>query len=214
MKRYRGVIFDLDGTLIDSFGPITTAANAACEDAGVPPVASSVVRRLVGRGLETLVADLVGSAHVDRGVRRFRQTYEQIYLDQTTTIDGARDAVLALAGSGVRIAVASNKPARFARPIVRKQGLAESIEIVLGPDEDIPTKPDPAMLDRAVGELGLAREECVYVGDMPLDVETARRARLDHLLVPSGSWSTTELLDVEGARIIPNLSCLQMFTVN
>ncbi|MDH3284241.1 MAG: HAD-IA family hydrolase [Acidobacteriota bacterium] len=212
MAPYRGVIFDLDGTLIDSFEPIATAVNAAREEVGMPPVPALAVRRHVGRGLEALIADLVSPRLVEQGVRRFRDTYARIFLEGTRTIDGAAEAVRELAGAGIRLAVASNKPARFSRPIVRQAGLESEIGIVLGPDDRIPAKPEPAMLNEARGRLGIPRSECVYVGDMPLDVESARRAGLDHLLVPTGSFTARELLDVPGTRVIPQLNCLHMFT--
>ncbi len=205
MARYDAVIFDLDGTLVDSYQPITVSLNAARARFGLPPVSVDQVRREVGHGLEALVALHLGDERVAEGVRVFRETYGRVFRDGMHPIPGAVEAVRELARRGLRLAVCSNKPSRFGRPILESVGLGpDLVPVVLGPEDGVPTKPDPAMLRRAMELLRVTPGRTVYVGDMPLDVESARRAGVEHFLVPTGSASLEELVRTPGARIVPD----------
>ncbi|RMG46365.1 MAG: HAD family hydrolase [Acidobacteria bacterium] len=208
MTRYRAVIFDLDGTLADSYAAIADALNRARAAFGLPAVSVRRVRRDVGHGLEALMARHVGPENVERGVRLFRERYAQIFLEATRPMRGVPEVPRLLAAAGLRLAVASNKPARFTGPIVERLGLSGSVRAVLGPDGGIPPKPEPAMLLRALDLLGTAPHETVYVGDMALDIRSARAAGLDHLLVPTGGTPLGELVRIPGARILSRLEAL------
>ncbi len=203
MARYRAVIFDLDGTLVDSYEPITVSLNAARAHFGLPPVSVDQVRREVGHGLEALVALHLGEERVAEGVRVFRETYARVFREGMRPIPGAVEAARELARRGLALAVCSNKPSRFGRPILDAVGLGpEVVPVVLGPEDGVPTKPEPPMLRRAMELLGVPPEDTVYVGDMPLDVESARRADSTHFLVPTGSATLEQLVATPGARIV------------
>lgn len=192
--RPRGIVFDLDGTLIDSYPAIAASVDAARSAFGMAPCDPAELRRHVGRGLESLIADLVGPDRVAEGVRRFRETYGRVWPDGTSLLPGAAVAVATLRAADVRLAVASNKPARFGRAILERLGLAGAFVAVEGPDTAGRAKPDPAMLSRCLAALGTAPRDTLYVGDMPLDVESGRRAGLPVALVEGGSASRAELL--------------------
>jgi 2-phosphoglycolate phosphatase len=202
--RLRGIIFDLDGTLVDSFGAIAASLNRARARYALDPLSCDEVRRHVGRGLERLVADLVGSERVDGGVRCFREHYARVFLEMTSALPGALSTLRRLRRRGYRLAVASNKPTRFAEPILRRLGMSSHLDAVQGPDTAGRTKPDPAMLDACLDAIGTKRDQALYVGDMVLDVETARRARLPVVLVPGGA-STEVDLRATGQRVLSRL---------
>jgi len=203
----RGVVFDLDGTLIDSYGPITASLNHARQQLGMPALAQEDVRRRVGRGLEALIAELVGPRHVGDGVRWFRERYAEVYAEGTAILPGVHETLHALHDTGHRVGVASNKPARFSRPILERLGLAPFVSCIMGPDIVASTKPDPTMILRCLELLGVHPGEAVYVGDMVLDVESAARAGLSVLLVAGGS-STREELEGTGQRLLESIDAL------
>jgi phosphoglycolate phosphatase len=203
----RALIFDLDGTLVDSYEAIAVSLNRAREAFGQTHLDTASIRRAVGRGLESLVADLVGPEHVEEGVRLFRERYAQVFLTGTRALPGAVDTLRELRARGYRLSVASNKPARFGRPILREAGLLPFVDHVQGPDLSGTTKPEPEMLRNCMEAMGSDVQETVYVGDMVLDVESAARAGLPVILVCGGSSSVEELRST-GQRVLESLTDL------
>lgn len=197
----RGIVFDLDGTLIDSYEAIAQSLNYARGQFRMPTLSTERVRGLVGHGLECLIAEQLGADRVDEGVRCFREHYGRVFLALTRALPGVGESIRELASRGYPMAVASNKPARFSRPILDQLGLLRCFAAVHGPDSTGATKPDPAMMRRCVAALGVPRETTVYVGDMLLDVETAARAEVPVLLVRGGS-SDEEALRHSGQRLV------------
>jgi phosphoglycolate phosphatase len=200
-ERIRGLVFDLDGTLIDSYRAIAASLNAARAMFGLEPLPTEVVRRHVGRGLEQLAAELVGPHRVEAGVSEFRRRYAELYAALTFALPGVPETLRRLGARGYRMAVASNKPARFSEPILRQLGLRRWFDAVHGPDTAGATKPEPRMIELCLSAMGLRPLEGAYVGDMPLDSETADRARVAVLLVPGGSADGTELAATGRTRL-------------
>lgn len=200
------MVFDLDGTLVDSYGPITESLNHARAHFGFPPLAEDVVRKMVGHGLEDLMRQNLGADRVETGVALFRSHYEKVFLAGTRPLPGVPDVPLALASQGWRLGVASNKPARFGQRIVEKVGLSGAIAVILGPDCGVPPKPAPPMLQLAMQKLGVAPEQTVYVGDMPLDAETGRLAGVRQtILLPTGSAGREELENIPNTLTVKDL---------
>ena len=206
-ERVRGVVFDLDGTLIDSYRAIAISHNHARAAFGLPALSEDDVRLHVGRGLESLVADLVGEERVDDGVRLFRERYATAYADGTTALPGAGETLRGLRERGFRMAIASNKPARFCRLILEDLGWLGLFDSVQGPDLAGHTKPDPTMIRLCLDAMEISPREGLYVGDMVLDVESASRAGLPVVLVSGGS-SSPEALRETGLTLLPRLETL------
>jgi len=189
----RGLVFDLDGTLVDSYQAIAASVNEARATFGLVPLLVDEVRRRVGRGLESLMEDMVGRERVEEGVAVFRRHYAGIFAASTSALPGALPTLRELRRRGYRLAVASNKPARFGEPILRGLGMRGFLDAVEGPDTAGSTKPHPAMIERCLREMGVQPSEAIYVGDMVLDVETGERAGIDVVLVAGGSSSLEDL---------------------
>lgn len=189
----RGIIFDLDGTLVDSYSAITSSLNHARAEFELPPLTAGEVRPRVGRGLATLIAELVGPERTARGVELFRQRYAELFAGETFALPAARETLMRLHARGYRMAVASNKPARFSEPILHRLGMLGFLETVLGPETAGRPKPEPQMIWLCLQRLGLERVSALYVGDMVLDVETGARAGLPVALVVGGSSDEAEL---------------------
>ena len=111
----RAVIFDLDGTLVDAYAAIHESIGVVLEAFGHPPITRDETRRMVGHGLEVLVAKAVGEENVAEGVRLFRERYERVGLESTRLLPGADLVTRSLFEKGIRLAIASNKPARRSR---------------------------------------------------------------------------------------------------
>lgn len=206
MKPFRALVLDLDGTLVDSYDAVTSAMNAARRAFGRPPLGREELSPRVGHPLEELVRDLV-DADVAAGVRIFRETYARVFREQTQPLAGVAEALERFAARGIRMGVASNKPSRFARPLLESFGMAPPIEVVLGPEDGVPPKPAPAMILRVLERLGVPAGQALYVGDTPLDVESAGRAGVDVVLVATGGHSERTLAET-GALVLPGLVAL------
>ena len=204
----RAVVFDLDGTLVDAYAAIHESLGVVLAAFGRPPVTRDATRRMVGRGLEVLIAEAVGGENVAEGVRLFRERYERVGLESTRLLPGAEGVTRVLFESGIRLAIASNKPARFTRPLLVGLGISERFDFVAGPDDGFPPKPAPHMVFMALSTMGVPGKDAVFVGDMPVDVATARAAELSIIALPTGSATRKELEACSPDAIVENLEGL------
>ncbi len=204
----RAVVFDLDGTLVDAYAAIHESLGVVLAAFGRPPVTRDETRRMVGHGLEMLVAKAVGDENVAEGVRLFRERYERVGLEGTRLLPGAESVTRSLFERGIRLAIASNKPARFTRPLLEAFGLSGRFGFVAGPDDGFPPKPAPQMIFMALATLGVSGRDAVFVGDMPVDIATARAAQLPIIALPTGSATRKELEACSPDAIVENLEAL------
>jgi phosphoglycolate phosphatase len=200
------VIFDFDGTLADSYAAITASINHVREHYHLPPLTEALVRPHVGRGPEHLLRHTVPGAEVAVAVELYRAHHPSVMLSGTSLLDGAREAVTSLHGSGLALAVCSNKPVAFTRDLLAHLRLGACIAVVLGP-EDVPRpKPAPDMLKLALEQLKVRAEEALYVGDMTVDIATARAAGVRVWVVPTGSDTLGALKAAGPDRLLTSLS--------
>jgi phosphoglycolate phosphatase len=176
------LIFDLDGTLIDSKLDLVHSVNAARALMNLEPISEEVVSSYVGNGVPVLVRRALGpeasEADVERAVKYFLSYYREHMLDNTRPYPGVREALDHLHGAGVRMAVLTNKPVRFSRSLVEGLGLKEHFFQVYGGNSFERKKPDPVGIETLLSESGAARERTIMVGDSGVDVQTARNARV------------------------------------
>jgi phosphoglycolate phosphatase len=177
---YDLVIFDLDGTLIDSVGDIADAVNRTLGTA----YADTVVAGWVGSGVRVLL-ERAGVAHdaLDATAIRFRAEYAAQPCKHTRPYLRVRETLRAI---GCDKAVATNKPGELSRTIVGKLGLADEFIAILGEDDVGARKPDPLIVDILRGKVGASRAQTLYVGDSLVDAETAHAAGVDLCLVTYG----------------------------
>ncbi len=189
-RRPRAVLFDLDGTLADSFEAIARALNRALREEGLSEHSLDWVHRHVGRGAAALVRDAVGpQAGQDLALavgRGYAAAYGRNFLAQTPPLPGAREVLAHVhERSGGKVAVVSNKAAGLCRRWLEHWELTDLVAHVSGPDVSGARKPDPRALAPALGALGVRPEESLLVGDMEVDVSTGRNAGVPVVAVRS-----------------------------
>jgi phosphoglycolate phosphatase len=185
--HFRAVLFDFDGTLADSYPAITASVNAVRAGHGLPPLPEDEVRRHVGRGPAYLLEHTVPGGDNAADVARYRAHHPSVMREGTRLLPGVADTLRALHKAGFRLGVVSNKPVAFTRELLDVFGVANCFGTVLGP-EDVPRpKPAPDMLQTGLQRLHVTPAEALYVGDMTVDIQTARAAGVRVWVVPTGS---------------------------
>jgi phosphoglycolate phosphatase len=188
------VIFDLDGTLVDSAPDIHAAVNRLLAAEGEAALDFPTVKRFIGNGVPALIARVMaalgreGEALHARWLARFLEDYEKRAADLTRPYPGVAEALEVLADTGHRLAICTNKPEVPARHVLDAFGLARFFPVVIGGDSLPLRKPDPAPL-RAAAE-GLGQGPVIFVGDSEVDAETAVAAGVPLLLFTEGYRKT------------------------
>jgi len=200
------IVFDLDGTLIDSAPDIHATANKVFTDKGLQPFPFVTVKGFIGNGVGVLVNRLLQSQGLDPTgplqaelVADFVRIYEEAF-DLTSIYPGVIDALEALSAQGHRLGICTNKPEGPARAALRHFGLDRHMRIVIGGDSLPQRKPDPAPLLAAMAQLGPG--PALFVGDSEVDAETARAAGVALALFTEGYRNTP--VEVLGAKLIFN----------
>ena len=174
------LIFDLDGTLVDSKQDLANAVNAARARMGLAPLDEKLISSYVGDGAPTLIRRMMppgtGEEDLARTLEFFLQYYGEHKLDCTRPYPGVEEALERLARAGVRMAVLTNKPVRISRAILEGLGLDRYFERIYGGNSFEQKKPHPMGVETLLAELGVARERALIVGDSAVDVRTARNA--------------------------------------
>lgn len=183
------IVFDLDGTLIDSAPDIRAAVNRMLEGEGQPPLDLATVVSFIGNGLPRLVERVIGAAGLDiadhdRLTEVTLAHYARASCDLTLAYPGLRATLDRLRASGHTLGICTNKPEAPARDILRDMDLARHFDAVVGGDTLEVKKPDPAPLLRCFELLGCGPG--LYVGDSEVDAETARNAGVPFLLFTEG----------------------------
>ena len=174
----RALVFDLDGTLIDSKLDLALSVNAARAHMGLPPLEHETIYSFIGQGAPMLIRQALGEAATDANVERaldfFITHYREHLLDNTLTYPGVREALEAL--RGWPMAVLTNKPVRPSERILAGLGIAGYFRRVYGGNSFATKKPDPEGMHALLGEFGVSPREAMLVGDSEIDVLAARNA--------------------------------------
>ncbi len=176
----RLLIFDLDGTLIDSQRDLANAVNASRDHLGLAPIEDNLIYSYVGNGAPVLIRRALGpeapQTDVDKALEFFLRFYHDHMLEHTKLYPGVRLALDRLHEAGHRLAVLTNKPWRISEAIVEGLGLKAHFQRVYGGNSFAEKKPHPVGIDTLVSELNWPRETTIMVGDSSVDIRTARNA--------------------------------------
>jgi len=176
------LIFDLDGTLIDSKLDLVHSVNAARRLMNLEAISEELVSSYVGNGAPVLVRRALGpdatEEEVQRALEFFLAYYRDHMLDNTRLYPGVREALDRLHESDAKMAVLTNKPVRFSRAIVEGLGLGNHFFQVYGGNSFEQKKPDPIGIETLLRESGVPRDRTIMVGDSAVDIRTARAAKV------------------------------------
>lgn len=179
--KWEAAVFDLDGTLINSLGDLTASVNRILAGEGYPLRTLDEVRQFVGNGAKRLLQRAlpqdVSPERLDALVERYKSDYQEHLLDETVPYPGVAGLLRELKDRGMRLAVLSNKPHASTIRICG-QLFPGIFELAWGDRPDVPRKPDPTAVWRALEAMGVPKEKAVYIGDSETDIRTARNAGL------------------------------------
>ena len=179
--RFDTVLFDMDGTLLDTLADICSAANYTLRAMGYPERTLAEMRRFVGNGAEMQMRRALGAAADEETVKRALEIYKPYYAAhcqvETRPYAGVTELLAALKREGFRMAVVSNKPDEAVKPLAR-QHFGTLLDAAMGETAQRRRKPAPDMVNDALAALGAEKARAVYVGDSEVDIETARNAEI------------------------------------
>ena len=188
MKRARCILFDLDGTLVDSLPDIALAVNRMRESFALPPLPEATISGLVGSGIATLVRRATAGEKVepDTALRRTRDFYQAHPVEKSRAYPGVPEGLRRLRECGFRLGVVTNKPREIAEAVLCKLDLMATLEAVVGDDGRHELKPAPDGCLRLLTQFDAVPEESWMVGDHWTDLEAGRRAGMRRALARWG----------------------------
>jgi phosphoglycolate phosphatase len=195
VSRFKLIVFDLDGTLVDSRRDIADSANDTLIECGANPLAEEVIGRMVGYGAPTLIARAFEAAGVPKpadALERFVAVYRRRLLNHTRPYAGIPELLTSL-GAEATLAVLTNKPLESTRQILAGLDLGRHFSpgLVVAGDGPLPRKPDPAGLRHLISSVGVGPEATVLVGDSMIDWHTGQRAAVKVCIARYGfGWDT------------------------
>ncbi|HNT04250.1 MAG TPA: HAD family hydrolase [Bacillota bacterium] len=204
MNKYDTVIFDLDGTLLDTLDDLADSVNYVLEACGFPPREVAEVRNFVGNGVARLVElcipDGLNNTLYDKCLADFRSHYSMNMQNKTSAYKEIPELLEELSKKGYKLAIVSNKFDKAVKGL-NQVYFAKYIKVAVGESEEIRRKPAPDTVFKALEELGSTADKAVYVGDSEVDVQTARNSGVICVGVTWG-FRDREVLEQEGADYI------------
>jgi phosphoglycolate phosphatase len=193
------IIFDLDGTLVNAYPAVSQSVNYTLNALGFAPRTHAEIKRSVGGGDRKLMVHFVGEELADRAIAIYRPHHTRALAVKGAVklLPGALGTLKYLKGKGYKIAIASNRPTKFTRIILKVLGILAFFDIVLCADRADRPKPYPDMLLAIVKRLRFEKNEVLYVGDMTIDINCGHRAGIPVVAVSTGSSSKKELKDLK-----------------
>ena len=187
----RLLMFDLDGTLIDSRADLTTAVNLMRDHYGLPALPGDTVAGFIGDGIHKLVERALQGTLIDvsEAVKVTAGHYREHMLDRTTLYPGVEEGLRRLNGAGHRLALISNKPSAFCGELLAHFGVAECFQLVLGGDDTAHRKPHPEPLQKAMRHFSMPPQQSWMIGDYAIDLQAARQAGCKSVFVTYGIGS-------------------------
>jgi phosphoglycolate phosphatase len=212
-QRVKLILFDLDGTLVDSVGDLSWCGNQMLRRLDMPTHHPQAARDWVGNGIERFVKRVLTGdmdaepepALYERGARIFSDLYAKHASDHSEVYPGVVETLQRLAGLDLKLACVTNKPEPFTSQLIAAMGLAGFFELIVAGDTTPRKKPDPMPLRYAADHFGLDYQDCLMVGDSSNDVKAARAAGFGIVCVPYGYNHGNDIRDSSPDLVVENL---------
>ncbi len=193
LERYDSVIFDLDGTLIDSFEAINEAFDEVFSTFRDRKISFKESNSYVGVPLEGLLGELFGKENQDEAIDIFRNKYKEVCFEKTSLIKGVKELLVYLKEKGKSLSVATNKTGSISRELLDYLKINAFFDYVYGVYDGFEGKPSPEIIHEIIQKTGISKISTILVGDSPIDIMTAKNAGIPIFSVASGNHSYDEL---------------------
>ncbi|ESP91502.1 MULTISPECIES: phosphoglycolate phosphatase [Pseudoalteromonas] len=205
------LLFDLDGTLIDSVPDLALSINQMLNALNMTPYPTETIRSWVGNGAAVLtkralsgsidIAPDLDTTYVEKALSKFLSFYDQNVCVETTLYPNVKSTLESLHSSGYRLVIVTNKPEQFVRPILKHLGLNDFFEMVVGGDSLPKRKPDPMQLTYVCETLGVSPSSCLMIGDSKNDIFAATAAGMQSIGLTYG-YNHGEDINSHGASLV------------
>lgn len=194
LEKFDSIIFDLDGTLIDSFEAINDAFDEVFSVFQGRTLTIKESNAYVGVPLEGLLGELFGRENQDKAIEIFRNKYKEVCFEKTSLISGAKDLLVYLKKKGKSLNVATNKTGSISRNLLDYLGVGSLFDYVFGVYDGLEGKPSPEMIKKIMEKTNIPTSLTILVGDSPIDIMAAKNAGIPIFSVASGNHRYEELL--------------------
>jgi len=215
--QFQAVLFDFDYTLADSSRGVAECVNFALNRLGLPPASYKAICQTIGLPLSDAFVRLAGQKCATRSeefARFFAERADEVVAGLTVVYDTAAPAVRRLKQNGLKLGIVSTKFRYRIESVLKREGLLEAFDVIIGAEDVAQDKPDPAGLQRARERLNSLPGQTLYVGDSVIDAETARRGGTPFVAVLSGVTSREDFSQYSVMEIVEDLTQLADWLVN
>ncbi len=211
--KYKLIIFDLDGTLVDAYQAVALSLNYVFKKMDLPTVDHETIKRNVGWGDKNLLSRFVQRNKVKKALAIYRKHHRRALRHGVKFLPYARQSIFDLKRRGFKLAIASNRPSFYTKIILKHLKVLPIFDCVLCADQVARGKPAPDLLFGILKKLKLTASETLYVGDMTLDARAGQRAHMKTVIVLTGSSKRSEILPLRPYKILKNIKSLRSILV-
>lgn len=207
-KNVRGIIFDLDGTLIDSVEAIHECFDYALGYFGCRPIGADELQALSRSSIKNVMSQLVDSRSLSDAMKLFKKKYLELIVDAPPLFSDVKLVLSTLKNAGFVLGIATNMERKYAINVLRQSNIEQYFTVVIGADDPGRLKPRPDLINDALKDMEIHNEDAIFVGDSAIDIETGKNAGIDVYAVPTGFETKKSLSQMKPRRILNRLKDL------
>lgn len=205
-KKYKLIIFDVDGTIVNAYQVIERSFNEAMLKMGYPKKNSLTIRRAVGWGDRNLLEPFIKNSDLEKTLSIYRKSHKKTLLTDSFVLPGVKNLLNYLKKNKYYLAVASNRPTYFTRLVLKKLKIYKYFDYVLCADKLNSMKPDPEIILAIIKHFSLKKDRVLYAGDMTVDIKAGKNAGIDVVAIKGGSSSLTEIKKEKPFKIFKSVT--------